>query len=190
MNLIPSAETTSRQRRPVRSARLVAAGFRCGDCGSGRSDIPGFLRLENGRGNERFVRFAETELHSTNRQPMSPGVPLHNLVEVDGPGCVWPQCRMRATEKAHFHSKGMGGTPDGRRDSIKNQGGMCWHHARMSDGLQPDGWPDFVQQHTALLGEGWEARIPMNRWGFERAEALTRLVARRRAKEGSCAGLS
>ena len=109
------------------------------------------------------------------------GVPLRNLVELDGPGCVWPGCQMRATEKAHFHSKGAGGTPDGRRDTIENQGGMCWRHARISDGE----WttrPDYVQSHNALFGEDWESRIPPNGVAFERAEALTRLIAERRGR--------
>jgi hypothetical protein len=58
---------------------------------------------------------------------------------------------------------------------------MCWDHARMSDGEQPGGWPAFKQAHDALFGDGWEWRIPKNRWAWERAEALTALVARRRA---------
>lgn len=111
----------------------------------------------------------------------SSSVSLRGLVEIDGPGCTWPGCQMRATERAHFHSKGAGGTPDGRRDTVENQGGMCWDHARMSDGEQPGGWPAFKQAHDALFGDGWEWRIPKNRWAWERAEALTALVARRRA---------
>jgi len=59
---------------------------------------------------------------------------------------------------------------------------MCWQHARMSDGQQPGGWPSFKQAHNALFGEGWEWRYPMASWGFERAEALTKHVAARRAQ--------
>lgn len=106
-------------------------------------------------------------------------VSIDALIERDGPGCMWPGCRMRATEKAHFHSKGMGGTPDGRRDTIDNQGGMCFRHARISDGLQPNGWPDRKQALQALLGSDFEERIPVDRWAYETAEALkARITAR------------
>lgn len=102
------------------------------------------------------------------------------VFELDEGQCRWPGCKHRADELAHLHSRGMGGRRSA--DTVENCMAACQLHARMSDGLQPNGWPDFVQQHILLLGEGWEARIPMSRWGFERAEALTRLVAKRRGE--------
>lgn len=106
--------------------------------------------------------------------------------ELAGGICEWPRCGRPGEELAHAHSLGAGGRKSA--DVIENTAWLCKPHARMSDGLQPAvwsdgspcGWPGFHQAHTALLGEGWEERIPMNRWGFERAEALIRLVAEKR----------
>uniref|UniRef100_A0A6M3LHM1 HNH endonuclease n=1 Tax=viral metagenome TaxID=1070528 RepID=A0A6M3LHM1_9ZZZZ len=108
-------------------------------------------------------------------------IPLSTLIELDGPQCIWPQCEIPAIEVSHFHSKGKGGTPNGRRDALENLGGMCWAHARMSDGERPGGWPAYKKAHTLLFGEGWEERIPMGSWAYERAEALRRIVAGRRS---------
>lgn len=102
--------------------------------------------------------------------------------ELDGEHCCWPTCPHRGTEIAHFHSKGMGGTPDGRRNAVDCQGLMCYPHARMSDGLQPGGWPAYKRAHQALLGDDYEERITPDRVAYERAEALTRLVAERRGQ--------
>lgn len=104
--------------------------------------------------------------------------------------CDWPECGRPGEELAHLHSIGAGGRPSA--DRLGNVAWMCRTHAAMSDGKQPGSWPDgtacgwpgFRQAHTALLGEGWDGRIPMGRWGFERAEALTAHVAAKRARLG------
>jgi hypothetical protein len=105
--------------------------------------------------------------------------------ELAGGMCDWPSCNRPGQELAHLHSVGAGGRRSA--DTLGNVAFLCGPHARMSDGEQPAcwpdgtpcGWPGFTQSHTALLGEGWETRIPMSRWGFERAEALTRLIAKK-----------
>ncbi len=102
--------------------------------------------------------------------------------ERSGGKCEWPECDRSGEELAHAHSVGMGGRTSA--DTIDNVAFLCWRHARMSDGLQPSGWPAFYQQHQLLLGDDWERRIPVNRWAWERAEALTKHVARRRAALG------
>lgn len=101
--------------------------------------------------------------------------------ELAGGMCDWPQCSEPGSELAHAHSVGMGGRASA--DVISNVAWCCRRHARMTDGMQ-ENWPDFQQQHTLLFGEGWEDRIPMCRWAWERAEALTRHVAARRAALG------
>jgi len=93
--------------------------------------------------------------------------------------CDWPDCQNAGAELAHIHSIGAGGRRSA--DTIENVAWMCHQHARMTDGIQSD-WPSFKQSHTALFGDGWEWRIPMDRWGWERAEALTALIAKRRAR--------
>lgn len=98
--------------------------------------------------------------------------------ELAGGLCEW--CRERpGTQLAHIHSIGMGGRPSA--DELSNVFWACDVCALASDGKQRN-WPEFHQLHTMLLGEGWEQRIPPNRWAYERAEALTRLVAERRAR--------
>ena len=102
--------------------------------------------------------------------------------ELSGGMCEWPgPCPNPGQELAHLHSVGMGGRK--AADVISNVAWMCHRHARMTDGLQ-ENWPDFKQGHNALLGDGWEERIPMVRWAWERAEALTRHVAARRKALG------
>jgi len=101
--------------------------------------------------------------------------------ELAGDHCCWPGCTSAGAELAHLHSVGMGGRK--AADVITNVAWMCRKHARMTDGMQ-ENWPDFKQGHNALLGEGWEERIPMSGWAWARAEALTRLVAERRRALG------
>ncbi|MFH2072756.1 MAG: hypothetical protein ABIJ75_07905 [Actinomycetota bacterium] len=113
-------------------------------------------------------------------------VTFDQLIELDGPNCVWPRCTEPAVERAHFHSKGMGGTPDGRRDSIENQGGMCHSHARISDGEYGSGGrAQYVEAHNILFGGmwpvGWEATGSL---AWERAEALMIVVAEKRGWAG------
>jgi hypothetical protein len=100
------------------------------------------------------------------------------VFELDEGMCQWPGCLHRADELAHLHSIGAGGRKSA--DTPENCMAACSLHARMTDGLQPNGWPGFLQSHNALFGEGWEWRIPMSRWGYERAEALREHVARKR----------
>lgn len=101
--------------------------------------------------------------------------------ELAGGICEW--CGERpGQELAHLHSIGAGGRASA--DQISNVGWFCHNCSRMSDGE----WatrPEYVQAHNLLFGEGWESRIPPNRVAWERAEALTRLIAERR---GQCSG--
>lgn len=101
--------------------------------------------------------------------------------ELAGGMCQWPGCPRPGEELAHLHSIGAGGRPSA--DTLDNTAWLCAPHALMSDGKQRN-WPEFHQAHTALLGEGWEDRISMSHWGWERAEALRRHVARSRARLG------
>jgi hypothetical protein len=99
--------------------------------------------------------------------------------ELSGGLCEW--CRENpGTELAHIHSIGMGGRPSA--DALSNVFWACQACALASDGKQRN-WPEFHRLHTMLLGEGWERRIPMARWGFERAEALKERVRRARPTE-------
>ncbi len=101
--------------------------------------------------------------------------------ELSGGTCEWCQ-QKPGTSLAHIRSIGMGGRRSA--DTVGNVFWACPECAAMSDGLQPSGWPAFAQAHARLLGDDWEWRIPLNRWGWERAEALTKHVARRRATLG------
>ena len=99
------------------------------------------------------------------------------LRETAGERCEWIGCAEAGTEMAHLHSVGMGGRESA--DCLENVAWMCFRHARMTDGLFTS-WPDFKQAHDQLFGRGWEERIPMGRWAFERAERLAEHVKRRR----------
>jgi hypothetical protein len=99
--------------------------------------------------------------------------------DISGGTCEW--CgEGPGTSLAHIHSIGMGGRKSA--DTLANVFWACDKCALASDGIQRN-WPEFMRLHTLLLGEGWETRIPMSRWGFERAEALTRLIASKRGRE-------
>jgi hypothetical protein len=98
--------------------------------------------------------------------------------ELSGGVCEWCQQRP-GTSLAHIHSIGMGGRKSA--DDLANVFWACDACALASDGRQRN-WPEFKQLHTILFGEGWEWRIPMNQWAWERAEALTALVAKRRLR--------
>jgi hypothetical protein len=100
--------------------------------------------------------------------------------ELSGGPCEWCQLRP-GTSLCHIHSIGLGGRKSA--DRIENVFWGCDVCALASDGKQRN-WPEFMQLHTILFGEGWETRLPMSRWGYERAEALTRLVAERRKARG------
>lgn len=99
--------------------------------------------------------------------------------ELAGGICEW--CGERpGTSLCHIHSIGMGGRKSA--DTLANVFWGCDVCALASDGKQRN-WPEFLRLHNLLLGEGWEERIPMSRWGFERAEALIALVARKRRSQ-------
>ena len=100
--------------------------------------------------------------------------------ELSGGMCEWCQ-QKPGQELAHFHSIGAGGRQSA--DSITNVGWFCRSCARMSDGE----WatrPEYVQAHTMLFGKDWEDRVPPSRIAYERAVALTDLVAARRRRLG------
>ena len=111
-------------------------------------------------------------------------VSLDDLIALDGPECCWPQCRKPATERSHFHSKGAGGTPDGRRDTIENQGGMCRDHARISDGEYGSGGrAQYLAAHDTLFRGMWPcAWEQLGTLAWERAEALRLYVWKARRK--------
>ena len=98
--------------------------------------------------------------------------------ERDGGMCIWPRCPERADEIMHFHSKGFGGTPDGRRNELTNMGLGCWSHARMSDGEHGEGGrTGYVRAHRDLLGEDYDSVMLPWTVAWERAEALRRRVS-------------
>jgi hypothetical protein len=105
--------------------------------------------------------------------------------ELAGGMCDWPQCGRPGEELAHLHSIGLGGRKSA--DVIENLAWLCKPHALMSDGLQPGGWPAYKQAHQALLGADYEERVTPDRVAFERAEALTRLIASKRGRD-RCGG--
>ena len=111
-------------------------------------------------------------------------VSLDDLIALDGPECCWPQCHKPATERSHFHSKGAGGTPDGRRDTIENQGGMCRDHARISDGEHGSGGrAQYLAAHDILFRGMWPcAWEQLGTLAWERAEALRVHVGKARRK--------
>ena len=98
--------------------------------------------------------------------------------ELAGGMCEW--CGEHpGTSLCHIHSIGMGGRKSA--DTIENVFWGCEACGLASDGKQRS-WPEFHRLHTILLGEGWEQRIPMSRWAYERAEALVEHVKARRAR--------
>ncbi len=102
--------------------------------------------------------------------------------ELSGGICEWCEHQF-GRSLAHIHSIGAGGRKSA--DTLANTFWACQDCAAMSDGLQGSGgWPQYAQAHARLLGDDWEWRFPMNRWGWERAEALTKHVAGRRAALG------
>ncbi len=95
-------------------------------------------------------------------------------------GCEWPECERPGAEVAHLRSRGMGGTPDGRRNVLSNVAWLCYDHARMSDGHQPrQRSPVNVERsYVALLGADVYGRAVVARTvSYERTEALRRHVA-------------
>jgi hypothetical protein len=105
------------------------------------------------------------------------------VIELDGGACQWPGCEHPATEIAHLHSRGMGGTPDGARDHPTNLMCACWRHARYTDGETGDGsWAEYADAHYRLLGR--QARhllVHPDRLAYARAEHLRGLLAARRS---------
>ena len=105
-------------------------------------------------------------------------------VLIDAVGaCEWPQCPdTGGLELAHLVSRGMGGTPDGRRNVLANVALLCHDHARISDGLVGSGGTaQYGEAHRVLFGSrhllvsfGLDGSL-----AFERAEAL-RVVLRSR----------
>lgn len=92
--------------------------------------------------------------------------------------CEWPRCQLHGAEVAHLTSRGMGGTPDGRRNTLDNVAWLCTDHARISDGLYGSGGPDqYDHAHAVLLGPAWLATGRGHpRLAYLRAEALRQLV--------------
>lgn len=103
---------------------------------------------------------------------------LHaHIWDRDHGACIWPHCGQPAREIMHFHSRGMGGTPDGRRDDPSNMGLGCYDHARISDGqIGTGGRAQYRRAHLDLLGQDY-IEMPDNRIAYERAEALARLIS-------------
>ena len=98
------------------------------------------------------------------------------VIELDGGMCRWPGCGHPATEIAHLHSRGSGGTPDGRRDDPRNLACMCWRHARYSDGETAGlGRGAYDAAHYRLLGHQLARHLLAHpdRLAWERARALT-----------------
>ena len=96
------------------------------------------------------------------------------VMERDHWRCIWPACGRPAVELAHFHSIGVGGRPSA--DDMSNVGALCFAHARHSDGERDGGETAYTRSMIDLFGAEY-ASIPQDRIAYERAEALTRIVA-------------
>ena len=101
--------------------------------------------------------------------------------ERSGGWCEWPACEKPGTELAHLHSIGAGGRRSA--DTPSNVMLLCRDHARISDGEYGSGGrTQYEEAHETLLGADWAEFGAGLAW--ERAEALTALVASRIDNEG------
>ena len=116
-------------------------------------------------------------------KPLPPEIRA-TVIELDAGQCRWPGCSRPATEIAHLHSRGMDGTPDGRRDDPRNLMCACWIHARYTDG-DPAGtsWGAYVDAHYQLLGYQQARRLIAHQelLAWRRAEALRAHLERTRS---------
>ena len=102
------------------------------------------------------------------------------VVDLSGGVCEFPQCGEQGSSLAHLHSIGAGGRQSA--DTLSNVMWACRDHARITDGEYGSGGrAQYVEAHNVLFGGmwpvGWEKTGSL---AWERAEALTAVVARKR----------
>jgi len=96
--------------------------------------------------------------------------------ELSGGRCEWPRCVLPAEELAHLNSVGMGGNPDGSRETIEDVMAACYNHARMTDGLYSLGGRQAYKRDHAHLGVDLDA-TPRHMVAAVRALALRNHLA-------------
>ena len=90
--------------------------------------------------------------------------------------CEWPTCVEPASELAHLHSRGMGGSAEA--DSADNVMAACWLHARITDGHHPASKDETVRMFSRV-GYAWEW---VGSVAWHRAEALRMWLTREDTK--------